>query len=99
MYMVTGAGIDDTPNYIPGVSLRRVFYTVQLDDTHFVDVMISEESEVVYAMQNEDGSTVYDSEGNTDSFFLYSEVEALRTAIQAYEKEFGKLSFSFELHA
>lgn len=89
MYIVNGTGTDDTNQ---NSNLRRVFYNIQLDDTHFVDVMISEESDIAYTMKNEDGSTVYDSEGNTDMFFLYSELEAINLAIKAYEKEYGKTS-------
>ena len=43
MYIVNGTGTDDTNQ---NSNLRRVFYNIQLDDTHFVDVMISEESDI-----------------------------------------------------
>ena len=42
----------------PNSNLKRVFYTVEIEDGRFVDIMVSEESRVIYAMQNEDGSVM-----------------------------------------
>lgn len=88
---ISNEGYDDS---IPGSKLKRIFYTVELDEHRFVDIMISEECRTVYAMQNEDGSTVY---GNTndDTYpkFIYDEEQAISLARAAYEKEYGKLSF------
>lgn len=38
----------------PDSALRRMIYMVELGKGIFVDIMVSEESRAVYAMQNED---------------------------------------------
>lgn len=68
---------------------RRVFYTVELDKGYYIDVMIAEDIKIVYVMQNDDGSTVYDNE-QTYPEFSYDENEAILLAKQAFEKEYGK---------
>lgn len=69
---------------------RRVFYTIALDDTHYVDIMISEESAVIYSMQNEDGTTVYDNNSSTYEDFDYDEQKAFDLAVAAFEKEYER---------
>lgn len=51
--------------------------------------MIAEDIKIVYVMQNDDGSTVYDNE-QTYPEFSYDENEAILLAKQAFEKEYGK---------
>ena len=75
----------------PDSALRRMIYTVELGKGMFVDIMVSEESRVVYVMQNEDGSTVYGSK-NTCPGCVYDEEKAKNLAVAAYEKEYGKIN-------
>lgn len=74
--------------------IKRVFYTVELDSEHFVDIMIAEDNKAIYTMQNEDGSTVYGKDGKTYIHYLYDEQEAILLTKQAFEKEYKrKISF------
>ena len=73
---------------------RKVYFTVQLADNHFVDVMIvekgTEECACIYIMQNEDGTTVYDNDGCTYNDFIYDDIEACNLAVAAFETEYGR---------
>lgn len=76
--------------------LRKAFFTMRLDDTHLVDIMIAEESGVIYAMENRDGSTVYDRKGRTYKDFAYDKKKAFSIASAAFEKKYGrKANFVF----
>lgn len=84
----------------PGSGLKRIFYTVALNGTTDtdetlcvdVDIMVSEECRVIYAMQNEDGSTVYGAE-STYPDYEYDEAAAKALAVREYEKKYGKISW------
>ena len=69
---------------------RRTFFTVQLDSIHFVDIMIAEESNIIYSMENEDGTVVYDDEGHTCKDFAWDWNEVRDLAIKAFEAEYGR---------
>ncbi len=78
--------------------LKRTFYTVELDgaadteETLYVDIMVLEECRVIYAMQNEDGSTVYGAERIYPEY-EYDGAAAKALAVRKYEKKHGKISW------
>lgn len=73
----------------PGSKRKRIFYTFELSDGKYVDIMVSEECRTIYAMQNEDGSVVYGNE-QTYPDYAFDENMAIILALGEYEKEFGK---------
>ena len=81
-----------------GSELKRIFFTIELDgaadieEILYVDIMVSKECRVVYAMQNEDGSTVYGAE-RTYPDYEYDEAAAEAMAVREYEKKHGKISW------
>lgn len=72
----------------------RVFYTLELPGSKFVDVMCvykpAEGGKFAYIMQNHDGSTVYDSDGTTHPDYLFNAAKCLFTANQQYAKDYRK---------
>ena len=83
---------DSYDDSTPGSKTRRIFYNFELEDGVFVDIMVSDESQVVYAMQKEDGREVYDNDGTCPGY-AFDEEAAIRMAVDAYEKEYGKISW------
>jgi len=77
----------------PNSNLKRVFYTVEIEDGRFVDIMVSEESRVIYAMQNEDGSVIYERNGQKIPGYMYDEKRAIALAIAEYEKDYGTITW------
>ena len=76
------------------LGVRRIFYTVQIDIDKVVDVMVADNGNLIYVMQNTDGSTVYSKDKGNDYTFPdydYSEEEACRLALDEYRKEFGEV--------
>lgn len=55
----------------------RSIYTVAISEGKFVDVMCVEKTHLLYAMQNEDGSTVFDSDRNSVPDFPIDESEVI----------------------
>lgn len=70
-------------------NLKRIYYTVEIEEDKVVDIMISEENECIYTMENEDGTNVYDYNGNTYPDYEYNKDAATDLAVTEYEKEYG----------
>lgn len=86
---IIGKYDDSYPNSI----LKRIFYSVEIEDGRFVDIMISEESHSIYAMQNEDGSVIYERNGQTMPGYMYDEKAAIALAIAEYEKDYETITW------
>lgn len=82
---------------------KRVIYTVALEErpdyTICVDIMVSEESQVIYAMeQGMQGGTVYElgpwGARPAQYDYPYDEAKALSLAIDRHEQVYGKITWT-----
>lgn len=71
--------------------IQRMVYTIRLEEDRFIDVVIA--GELKYVMQNEDGSTVFDSERNSYPEYLYDKGMAIEKA----EKQHALLIYMSEI--
>ena len=76
------------------LDVRRIFYTVEIENNKVVDIMVANNGNLVYVMQNADGSTVYSKDkGNDYTFpdYHYNELEACNLALNEYRNEFKEV--------
>ena len=68
----------------------RVYYTIEIADGKFVDVMCIPETDHIYtyAMDTGDGGEVYDSDNNSFEDFEYDENKCLQLAEDEYVKDY-----------
>jgi len=84
--------IGKTDDSYQGSELKRVYYTMDLGDDKFIDVMVSEPGICIYVMEVGDGSLVYDGKSEqTYPEFEFDEDEAIRLANEAFSKDYGKI--------
>lgn len=76
------------------LDVRRIFYTVEIEGDKVVDVMVADDGNLVYVMQNADGSTVYSkNKGNDHTFpnYSYNEKQICLLVLDEYKKEFKEV--------
>lgn len=63
-------------------------YSVSLEPGFFVDVKVCPETNLIYIMQNGDGSTVYGADGTDSTFpdYSYNEADVISFVIDAHNK-------------
>ena len=68
----------------------RVYYTIEIVDGKFVDVMCIPETDHIYTyvMDTGDGGEVYDSDNNSFEDFDYDENKCLQLAEDEYVKDY-----------
>lgn len=68
----------------------RVYYTIEIADGKFVDVMCTPETDHIYTyvMDTGDGGEVYDSDNNSFEDFEYDENKCLQLAEDEYVKDY-----------
>jgi hypothetical protein len=68
----------------------RVYYTIEIADEKFVDVMCIPETDHIYTyvMDTGDGGEVYDSDNNSFEDFEYDENKCLQLAEDEYVKDY-----------
>lgn len=68
----------------------RVYYTIEIADGKFVDVMCIPETDHIYTyvMDTGDGGEVYDSDNNSFEDFEYDEIKCLQLAEDEYVKDY-----------
>lgn len=68
----------------------RVYYTIEIADGKFVDVMCIPETDHIYTyvMDTGDGGEVYDSDNNSFEDFKYDENKCLQLAEDEYVKDY-----------
>lgn len=68
----------------------RVYYTIEIADGKFVDVMCIPETDHIYTyvMDTGDGGEVYDSDNNSFEDFEYDENKCLQLAEDEYAKDY-----------
>lgn len=76
------------------LGVRRIFYTVQIDIDKVVDVMVADNGNLIYVMQNADGSAVYSKDKGNDYTFPdydYNDLEACSLVMCEYRNEFKEV--------
>lgn len=72
------------------IDWTRVYYTIEIADGKFVDVMCIPETDHIYTyvMDTGDGGEVYDSDNNSFEDFEYDENKCLQLAEDEYVKDY-----------
>lgn len=72
------------------IDWTRVYYTIEIADEKFVDVMCIPETDHIYTyvMDTGDGGEVYDSDNNSFEDFEYDENKCLQLAEDEYVKDY-----------